>query len=102
MPRVSSTPTRSVYEPSSQYIARKYAPLPQGYVAVHSSARNAKVHVVKAGGWMELAKQVARVGFIRTECDLAVHDDWAMISRKQENGYLISCNHCRYRVMEGR
>ncbi|HKW09737.1 MAG TPA: hypothetical protein VJO33_05110 [Gemmatimonadaceae bacterium] len=82
------------------YAERKQRPVADGFIAVRSTARRAQIHVVRANGFMDVAKEVARRGAIATLCEMSATSEWTLIPRSPDHGYLVSCHRCRYRMHE--
>lgn len=76
---------------------RRFSPLPWGFVAVTKPAlRNAKVHIVQADTFGAVAKLVMGKKPLKTLCGFGtVTTEWALVPRRPDEGYLLSCNNCR-------
>lgn len=88
-------------EMTPEYVARRaHRAVPPGYVLVESPARNGLVHLVKANTFKEVAVSVLRHGSVDTLCNAAAKETWALVPRNPDNGKLVSCPRCRWRLSD--
>ena len=88
-------------EMTPEYVSRRaHRPIPHGYVLVESPARNGLVHLVKATTFKEVALSVLRRGSIDTLCNAAAKETWTFVPRHPDNGRLVSCPRCRWRLSD--
>ena len=74
-----------------EYAAKRKTTVKPGYVAVHGSARNALIHVVKGETFGAVAKTFRKFGVIPTLCSISVNEQWHMLPSKTS----VTCHHCR-------